>query len=69
MTDITDLTNNGEIETGDLLVIFSQNNSATRSVSFEVLRQAVPTIKSIAYVAPTLTITMTDNTEFSVDIA
>lgn len=68
MTDITQLTNNGEIETQDLLVIYSQDNAATRSVSFDVLRKAVPTIESIAYVAPTLTITMTDATTFSVDI-
>ena len=68
MTDITDLTNNGAIEDQDLLVIQSTDNNATRSVSFGVLRLAVPTIQSIAYVAPTLTITMTDNTVFSVDL-
>lgn len=68
MTDITELTNNGEIENQDLLVLFSQDNSATRSVSFDVLRKAVPTIESISYSAPTLTITMTDSTSFSVDI-
>lgn len=65
MTDITQLTNNGEIKGEDLLVIFSQNNSATRSVSFNVLKAAVPTIESIAFVGLELTITMTDGTTFS----
>lgn len=68
MTDITQLTNNGEIEDQDLLVLFSQDNSATRSVSFNVLRNAVPTIESMAYDGLTLTTTMTDTTEFTVDI-
>ena len=68
MTDITELTNNGEIGLQDLLVIFSQDNSATRSVSFDILRKAVPTIESVTYSAPTLTITMTDSTTFNVDI-
>ncbi len=68
MTEITELTNNGAIETPDLLVIFSQENSATRSVSFDVLRKAVPTIESISYVNPILTVTMTDATTFTVDL-
>ena len=68
MTDITELTNNGEIAGEDLLVLFSQQNSATRSVSFNVLKAAVPTIASVTYVAPLLTITMTDATFFEVDL-
>lgn len=68
MTDITELTNNGEIEGEDLLVLFSQDNSATRSVSFNVLKAAVPTIESVTYVAPNLTIKMTDSTSFTVDL-
>lgn len=68
MTDITQLTNNGAIEGQDLLVIFSQDNSATRSVSFNVLKAAVPTIESVSYVAPNLTISMTDGTSFTVDL-
>lgn len=68
MTDITDLTNNGAIEGEDLLILFSQDNSATRSVSFNVLKAAVPTIESVTYVAPDLTITMTDGTFFTVDL-
>jgi len=69
MTDISDLTNNGAIESADLIPMYSSENSATRSVSFSVLQAAVPTIKSVSYEAPTLTITMTDDTSFSVDIA
>lgn len=68
MTDITQLNNNGAIEGEDLLVLFSQENSATRSVSFNVLKAAVPTIESVVYVAPNLTITMTDSTFFTVDL-
>lgn len=68
MTDITQLSNNGAIDGQDLLVLFSQDNSATRSVSFNVLKAAVPTIDSMAYDGLTLTTTMTDATEFTVDI-
>jgi len=68
MTSIVDLTNNGEIEGQDLLVIFSQDNSATRSVSFNVLKAAVPTIESVTFVSPILTIAMTDGTSFTVDL-
>lgn len=68
MTDIVDLNNNGAIDGEDLLVLFSQNNSATRSVSFNVLREAVPTIQSMDYNGLTLVTTMTDGTVFNVDI-
>ena len=68
MTDLTDLTNNGAIEGEDLLLMYSQDNAATRTVSFNVLKKAVPTIESVTYVNPILTIAMTDGTEFTVDL-
>lgn len=66
--DIVDLNNNGEIEGQDLIPIFSQDNAANRSVSFNVLKKAVPTIESISYQNPTLTITMTDGSFFELDL-
>lgn len=68
MTDITELSNNGEIEGQDLIPFYSQNNAVPRSVSFNVLKEAIPTIKSVTYNSPKLKIIMTNDVVFEVDI-
>ena len=68
-TDIPDLTAVDELQDGDQVVIFDQSNSATRRVTFGVMRRAVPTISTVVRDGDNVVITMTNGSSFTVNVA
>jgi len=70
MATIPDLTRSSDIQNDDVIPVFDRSNSATRSVSFQTLRNAIATPQSLAFDNTTrvLTLTLSDNTTLTVTI-
>ena len=53
----------------DVFPVFDSSNSATRSVSFKILRDAVPNITNVTFTDPNLMITFSDGSKSTTDIS
>lgn len=52
----------------DVFPVFDSNQAATRSVSFKILKDAVPNLVSAVYIIPNLILTQSDGTTITVNI-
>lgn len=53
----------------DVFPVFDSTNAATRSVSFKILRDAVPNMVTVVYESPNLILTQSDGNVFTVNIS
>lgn len=69
MTRIKDLSRKSSMSDQDVFPVFDSNQSATRSVSFKILRDAVPNLTEVVYTPPNLILTQSDGSKFTVNIS
>lgn len=69
MTRIRDLSRKSKMSDQDVFPVFDSNQAATRSVSFKILRDAVPNLTEVVYTPPNLILTQSDGSQFTVNIS
>jgi len=62
MTRIKDLSRKSSMSDQDVFPVFDSNQASTRSVSFKILRDAVPNLTGGTYSIPNLVLTQSDGT-------